>query len=174
MAKTCPSIEYKLDDNFGFIAGRASMALSRKLHQNFKEVGYDITAEQWSVLIKLWEKDGESQQGICSGTNRDKPSITRLIDNLEKNNYVVRIPDRDDRRINMIYLTSLGREIKEKLIPVAQRTFEEALTGIADEEVLATRNVLNKIFYNLTATCSEEQKQEAEACPEAMAELSAN
>ena len=44
----------------------------------------NLTIEQWSVLYQLWKEDGKSQQELCNATFRDKPSITRLIDNLEK------------------------------------------------------------------------------------------
>jgi DNA-binding MarR family transcriptional regulator len=149
MKNQCSNIEYKLSDNFGFIAGRASLALSKRLQQKFRKLGYDITAEQWSILVKLWEKDGESQQEICTGTNRDKPSVTRLIDNLEKSNLVIRVPDKDDRRVNVVYLTNLGKELKNILIEEAQATYEEAFEGISEDDILTTRKVLNKLFINL-------------------------
>ena len=95
MAKNCPGIEYKLDDNFGFIAGRASMALSRKLHQNFKEVGYDITAEQWSVLIKLWEKDGEYKDLTFNSDGETKilfvPDVEEKQSDLERKILLVKL-----------------------------------------------------------------------------------
>ncbi|MEJ7674181.1 MAG: MarR family transcriptional regulator [Chitinophagaceae bacterium] len=70
-----------------------------------KRSGLDITIEQWSVLYHLWKEDGQSQQQLCDATFRDKPGITRLVDNLEKLKLVKRVPSKDDRRINLIYLT---------------------------------------------------------------------
>jgi DNA-binding MarR family transcriptional regulator len=57
------------------------------LQKNFKQANLDITIEQWSVLYHLWKEDGMSQQQLCDATFRDKPSITRLVDNLEKLNW---------------------------------------------------------------------------------------
>ncbi len=53
-------------------------------------------------LIFLWEKDGVTQQELCNATFKDKPSMTRLIDNMERQHLVVRISDKKDRRTNLI------------------------------------------------------------------------
>jgi DNA-binding MarR family transcriptional regulator len=69
----------------------AATAIARRLQKNFRNNGVDITIEQWSILYHLWKEDGLSQQELCNRTFRDKPSITRLIDNLEKLKLVKRI-----------------------------------------------------------------------------------
>jgi predicted transcriptional regulator len=45
------------------------------------------------VLYHLWKEDGRSQQDLCNATFRDKPSITRLVDNLEKLALVKRVAE---------------------------------------------------------------------------------
>ena len=60
------------------------------------------------------EKEGLSQQELCNATFRDKPSITRLVDNLEKLNLVKRVASENDRRINRIYLTRQGQKWKSR------------------------------------------------------------
>ncbi len=81
---------------------------------NFRQNGLEISPEQWTVLIFLWEKDGVTQQELCNATFKDKPSMTRLIDNMERQHLVVRISDKKDRRTNLIHLTTDGKELEEK------------------------------------------------------------
>jgi DNA-binding MarR family transcriptional regulator len=69
---------------YSFITGKASTAIARRLQKKFNQAQLSITIEQWSVLYQLWKNDGLSQQELCDKTFRDKPSITRLVDNLEK------------------------------------------------------------------------------------------
>ena len=76
--------QFKKGELYSFITGKASTAVARRLQKNFKESAIDITIEQWSVLYHLWKEDGRTQQQLCDATFRDKPSITRLVDNLEK------------------------------------------------------------------------------------------
>ena len=85
---------------FAILNGKVSAAINRKLYRNFRQNGLEISPEQWTVLIFLWEKDGVTQQELCNATFKDKPSMTRLIDNMERQHLVVRISDKKDRRTN--------------------------------------------------------------------------
>jgi len=99
---------------FAILNGKVSAAINRKLSRNFRQNGVEITPEQWTVLLFLWEKDGVTQQELCNATFKDKPSMTRLIDNMERQHLVVRIADKRDRRTNLIHLTKTGRELEGK------------------------------------------------------------
>ncbi len=133
---------------FAILNGKVSAAINRKLYRNFRQNNLDITPEQWTVLLFLWEKDGVTQQELCNATFKDKPSMTRLIDNMEKIHLVVRISDKSDRRINLIHLTKIGKELEERTRFVANRTLKEALYGLSIEELRVSQNVLRKIFMN--------------------------
>ena len=133
---------------FAILNGKVSAAINRRLIRNFRENGLDITPEQWTVLLFLWEKDGVSQQELCNATFKDKPSMTRLIDNMERENYVVRIASKNDRRTNLVYLTRQGRELEDRARNVANRTLKEALAGLSIEELRISQEVLRKVFSN--------------------------
>lgn len=133
---------------FAILNGKVSAAINRRLIRNFRENDLDITPEQWTVLLFLWEKDGVSQQELCNATFKDKPSMTRLIDNMERQNLVVRIASKSDRRTNLVYLTRQGRELEDRARNVANRTLKEALTGVTTEELRISQEVLRKIFSN--------------------------
>ena len=83
---------------FAILNGKVSAAINRKLSRHFRQNSLDITPEQWTVLIYLWEQDGVTQQELCNATYKDKPSMTRLLDNMERRHLVVRIADKKDRR----------------------------------------------------------------------------
>ena len=93
-------------------------------------------------------KNGVTQQELCNATFKDKPSMTRLIDNMERQHLVVRISDKKDRRTNLIHLTRTGKELEEKARIIANRTLKEALHGITVEELSVSQEVLRKIFFN--------------------------
>lgn len=133
---------------FAILNGKVSAAINRRLIRNFRESALDITPEQWTVLLFLWEKDGVSQQELCNATFKDKPSMTRLIDNMERQNLVVRIASKSDRRTNLVYLTRQGRELEDRARMVANRTLKEALAGLTIEELRISQEVLRKVFSN--------------------------
>ena len=107
---------------FAILNGKVSAAINRKLSRNFRQNGMEITPEQWTVLLFLWEKDGVTQQELCNATFKDKPSMTRLIDNMERQHLVVRISDKKDRRTNLIHLTKTGKELEEMARFIANKT----------------------------------------------------
>lgn len=133
---------------FAILNGKVSAAINRKLYRNFREYNLDITPEQWTVLLFLWEKEGVTQQELCHVTFKDKPSMTRLINNMEKQNLVKRTACDTDKRINLIYLTSYGRILEDKSRYVANKTLKEALRGLTIEELRVSQDVLRKVFSN--------------------------
>ncbi|MEJ7587059.1 MAG: MarR family winged helix-turn-helix transcriptional regulator [Ferruginibacter sp.] len=144
-----PNNQFKKGELYSFITGQASTAIARRLQKNFKQANVDITIEQWSVLYHLWKQDGLSQQQLCEATFRDKPSITRLVDNLEKLQLVKRVASKDDRRINKIYLTQESQELQEQTMGLANRTLNEALEGVTNGQIEIAKEVLQMVYDNL-------------------------
>jgi len=144
-----PNNQFKRGELYSFITGKASTALARRLQKNFKQNGVEITIEQWSVLYHLWKQDGLSQQELCNATFRDKPSITRLVDNLEKLKLVKRVSSKEDRRMNLIYLTETAKRIQDQTMDLANQTLNEALINVNPEDIELCKSVLQQVYDNL-------------------------
>ena len=134
---------------YSFLTGKVSTAISRRLQRNLKLVKLNITAEQWTIMYHLWQEEGLTQQELAHLTFRDKPSITRLINNLEKMSLVIRVNDKQDRRSNLIYLTKEGRKLKEAGMKQSAVTLKEALCGLEMEELRLAQQILDKVFQNI-------------------------
>lgn len=141
---------FKKGELYSFITGKASTAIARRLQKKFNGAGVNLTIEQWSVLYHLWKSDGMSQQELCNATFRDKPSITRLVDNLEKLALVKRVPDGRDRRINNVFLTKNADTLESLTMQLAEETLNEALAGVPQEQVEMCKEVLQKVYDNLS------------------------
>jgi DNA-binding MarR family transcriptional regulator len=141
--------QFKKGELYSFITGKASTAIARRLQRKFNQAGLNLTIEQWSVLYHLWKKDGMSQQELCNATFRDKPSITRLVDNLEKLELVKRVPSEADRRINGIYLTRQGLKLQDQTMEIAEETLNEALVGISPQNINLCKEILQQVYDNL-------------------------
>lgn len=144
-----PNNQFKRGELYSFITGKASTAIARRLQKKFNTAGLHITIEQWSVLYHLWKQDGISQQELCNATFRDKPSITRLVDNLEKLNLVKRVPSENDRRINLIFITRQALKLQEDTMAMAEETLNDALTGVPADKVDICKEVLQIVYDNL-------------------------
>ena len=140
---------FKKGELYSFVTGKASTAIARRLQKKFNNAGLNITIEQWSVLYHLWKEDGRSQQQLCNATFRDKPSITRLVDNLEKLNLVKRVASENDRRINLIYLTRNAQKLEEETMQIADETLNEALKSVSPDKIDVCKEVLQIVYDNL-------------------------
>jgi DNA-binding MarR family transcriptional regulator len=145
-----PNNQFRKGELYSFMTGKASTAIARRLQKNFKLAGIDITVEQWSVLYHLWKADAMSQQELCHATFRDKPSITRLVDNLEKLKLVKRNASKNDRRMNLIVLTDTGKQLEEKCMDIANTTLNESLAGVTNGQIEIAKEVLQTVYDNLT------------------------
>ncbi|MBL8013680.1 MAG: MarR family transcriptional regulator, partial [Candidatus Omnitrophica bacterium] len=76
--------QYSLEDSLGHILGRTVRSLGARLHRNFANAGYDLTCEQWGLLRRLDRNNGVNQQELAVTSCKDKTSMVRLIDGLEK------------------------------------------------------------------------------------------
>ncbi|MDO5571591.1 MAG: MarR family winged helix-turn-helix transcriptional regulator [Bacteroidales bacterium] len=137
---------------FALLSVKVSSAINRKLYRKFREAGIEVTPEQWTVMHYLWTKDGVTQQELCTHTFKDKPSMTRLIDNLVKAGFVNRQASPLDRRINLIYLTEKGKMSEAKIQPVVTENIKSALDGVSDQEFLIIQSALSKIFSNIKSS----------------------
>ena len=134
---------------FAVISGKVSSAINRKLYRDFRNAGLDISPEQWSILVFLWQQDEVTQKAIADATYKDRPSVTRLIDNMGKQGLVTRTQDSADRRTNKICLTKKGVDLYNKVYPITLKTMQDALNGLSLEEISTAQYLLKKIFSNL-------------------------
>jgi DNA-binding MarR family transcriptional regulator len=143
----------KFDPNDALVTllNKTTRALSTRLQSIFTHAGFNVTSEQWMILILLWGEDGRSPHQISDIIGKDRAAVTRLIDGLEKRNLVVRMNDKKDRRQKQVYLTSQGKSMEQNLIPLGLSNIKHAQAGISSKELEVCKEVLRKIFKNLTS-----------------------
>ena len=116
-----------------------------KLQQN----GINITPEQFLVLDILWKEQSLSQQKIADIIQKDKNSVTKIIDSLEKKNLVRRVVDKNDRRINKIELTDEAFALEKITTEVAINFMNDAVEGIDNKDLDTFVNVMRLLKNNL-------------------------
>lgn len=131
------------------ISGKATTAISRRLYRDFRAKGITVTPAQWVVLQVLSVQEGMSQQELANITFKDKPSMTRMLDNMEKHALIARLVDHSDKRSNLIHLTKQGRKKHQEALEVVLAAMKEALRGLDEQEIQHALTTLKKIYNNL-------------------------
>lgn len=127
------------------------------VHNRFKQYVFcylkqndlDITPEQFLLIDTLWNKGTMSQQKIADSIYKDKNSVTKLVDALEKKGLVVRIADDTDRRQNLIALTQKAEKMKDEAKEVGINCVQSVTEGIPDEDIITFLSVLKRMSENI-------------------------
>ena len=139
----------KFHMSMGMLINSAHRAMTKRFVQNAMKSGLDISLDQWMVLGPIWQLESASQKELGEITLKAKPSITRLIDILEKKNLVVRVEDQIDHRIKRVILTNAGKQLFFDVLPIMEKTREEVRKDISDQDIETFKIVLSSIIVNL-------------------------
>ena len=131
--------------NVNILNSRIKKCFFDKLQEN----GINITPEQFLVLDILWKEQSLSQQKIADIIQKDKNSVTKIIDSLEKKNLVRRVVDKNDRRINKIELTDEAFALEKITTEVAINFMNDAVKGIDNKDLDTFVNVMRILKNNL-------------------------
>lgn len=114
----------------------------------FKDAGVDITTEQWVLLDKLYEENGQSQTDLANDTFKNAATVSRIIDLLCSKDLIERQRFENDRRRHKIYLKKKGERIVEKLRPLVFELRRKGWSDISEEEHQVFLSVINRIHNN--------------------------
>ena len=141
------SLEFHM--SMGMLINSAHRAMTKRFVQNAMKSGLDISLDQWMILGPIWQLESASQKELGEITLKDKTSITRLVDILEKKNLVVRVEDQIDHRIKRVILTNAGKQLFFDVLPIMEKTREEVRKDISDQDIETFKKVLSSIIVNL-------------------------
>ncbi|REE81934.1 DNA-binding MarR family transcriptional regulator [Lutibacter oceani] len=130
--------------------GKTSKLMNMFISDVFHKNNIQITKQQWIVLKILSEKsDGIIQNELACITERNKASLTRLINVMEKNNLVARVPSKLDSRKNLIKITHSGEHLFNITKPIMIASIKAIENNISVDEMNIFLKVMSKIQTNL-------------------------
>ncbi|MGH0054524.1 MAG: MarR family winged helix-turn-helix transcriptional regulator [Sphaerochaetaceae bacterium] len=94
---------------------------------------WDITSGEVGILMRLYSKEGKTQEELSQWMHIDKAAITRTIHTLEEKGIIIRKQDSKDRRCNRIYLTEKGKQLEAEIVPIV-RSWSEHISKIIGQE----------------------------------------
>jgi DNA-binding MarR family transcriptional regulator len=89
-----------------------------------------------------------SQRDLGEKMDIKDSTVVRLIDRMEKDQFVERGKDAKDRRITHVTLTEKGKKRIEELLPIGEEMSRVFSVNISQEELEVFNKVLNKMAEN--------------------------
>lgn len=145
-------IEIDFENSIGPWIGSTIKVIDYYIHEEIKAEKLDLTKEQIIILKNLFFNDGINQNELACLTLRNKSSLTRLLVKMEKKNYIIRKQSEEDKRINNVFITPLGKEMFVQTRPMIKKTMDIMEKGISKKEKQIMISLLKKIQTNFGLT----------------------
>jgi DNA-binding MarR family transcriptional regulator len=136
-----------IDDDIGFFIAVTSRLMDRALNGRLKK--YGVSFGQWPFLMTLWAEEGLTQRELSRRVSNEEATTTRTLDRMEVDGLIRREANITDRRQRIIYLTSKGRSLRDKLVPEALAVSDLTTGQLTPKEVAALRAALKKMVGTL-------------------------
>lgn len=138
-----------LTKSLGFVLINTAMSIKDEIRKGFMKAGYDVTADQFAVLIRLWNEDGLSQRDLCEQCLKSKSNLTRILDSMEKKELICRRINKEDRRSFSINLTEKSHKMRKNLFLLASNMHEEIFNTVSKEDQEKMLKILEIILLNM-------------------------
>jgi MarR family transcriptional regulator, transcriptional regulator for hemolysin len=140
---------FDYQNSSAFIVRSTAKAFESAFDQQLRKKA-DITVAQSRVIgVLALVKNGMTQKEIANRIGIEAPTIVPMIDKLEEQGILIRKPDRNDRRNNLIFLTEKSEAKWELIIECALELEKASRQGVSDEELEITKRTLRKIAQNV-------------------------
>ena len=139
-----------MDKAYGFLLEKTSKKLKQELQRRFNERNIHITVDQWMIFYELLLHKKLTQNQLAEYTNKDAPTVTRMITLLESRELIKKINDSKDKRKSLISLSPSGQKLVEIILPVVTSFRQKGWEGLTEEDAHTFEHIMDKINKNLS------------------------
>lgn len=135
-------------DTLGF-----AIAQLCKAHRNRTDLAlnkHGLHVGQEMILLRLWESEGLTQSQLAEQMGVEPPTVTKMLQRLEREGLVERRADREDARVSRVFLTEKGRRLREPVFCSWGEVEAQTVAGLTLEERLLARRLILKMLENLS------------------------
>lgn len=133
------------------VAAYGRVLVSRRI----ASTGLTITPQQWTILDYLWEKDGIPLGELARLAQKDFANVTRIVDKLIRDKYLIKKKDITDKRSFLIFLTPKAIEIKDSIRQLQDNVTRNNLKGLSEEEQEMLISLLGRVESNMITLLHE-------------------
>lgn len=128
---------------------RAYLALRRALEQTIKPFGFSVA--QFDVLQILLHEDGLAHYELQQRLSISSPTLTNILDRMERDGHIDRRTDVTNGRVKRIYLGRAARDLcsSQAFCEAGDRLVEEMFSGLSPEDRRQFTRLLHRVEKNL-------------------------
>lgn len=135
----------------GFLISKIHQLSGRIFDRKLREYHFDqFNPAQGRIMFVLWQKDRIPIRDLARQTALEKSTLTSMLDRLEQNGFLKRIPSPDDRRQILIELTEISKSLRSNYEQVSAEMNDLFYQSLSETEITQFEMVLERIYENLT------------------------
>lgn len=136
-----------LSEYLPYLINRVGSALVERMQEELAP--HDLSIAMWRVLAVLSDTDKQRQIDLAEMTAIDVSTMSRLVSRLIKMGLVSRVRSDANNREVSVELTTKGRALVNRLIPVARKMERAAVAGLSASDLATTRDCLRQMYFNI-------------------------
>ncbi len=136
-------------EKFTVLIAKISRNIRKIKNQEMAE--YDLRSAHVSCLYYLYSSDTLTATDLCERCEEDKATISRSLDYLEKNGYLICPPKNAKRYKAVLVLTEKGRDVGQKIVDKVKQVLDDVGVGLTEKERDDFYRFLTIISDNLDA-----------------------
>jgi DNA-binding MarR family transcriptional regulator len=142
-------MSFKLNEHTGVLIKKAARLFERVANMNLSELG--ITHSQTTFLVRLWERDGQTQMELTKSSGLKQPTVVRLLDRMERDDLIKRVHNKEDRRSYNFFLTERAKLICKELEGQGKMMQAIAQGKLKVNAINTINDLLSVIIENLSS-----------------------
>jgi MarR family transcriptional regulator for hemolysin len=143
---------HDFENSVGYWICMASRAFERAMNDELAPRG--ITYRQAQVLWLLAHEGSLSQTDLAERMRIEPPTLVGILDRMEREGWIRRESDEQDRRRKLISAQAKARPVWSKIIECCNDIREQGNKGLDGEEQQLLKSLLGRIVENLSPTKS--------------------
>ena len=141
------TIDHDLERAIPYLLARAGMRMGQAFSKELKP--FDLSLTEWRVCVALQHKAHQRLSELAAHTATEPSTLSRVVDGLLQRGLLVRDRSGEDARALALNLTAAGRDLTQRVIPLAQLYERVSLAGLTSSQADALRDMLRSIYDNM-------------------------
>lgn len=141
------NLREELKNSLQFKLGAVTKVVFKKMNAQLVSEGIPVLAEQLPILMVVYfQEHAMTQQDIANVLQKDKAGIQRSVQTLHKDGFLKIESDAEDKRKNLISLTSSGKFVCERIQSLAITFNNQIMEHFSEQEWSTFLGYLDRVF----------------------------
>ena len=137
------------DERIGLLLAHICKAQRNLAEAGLNKLGLHVGQER--VLLSLMSEESIGQSDLINHLCVEPPTVTKMLQRMEKAGLVERHPDDEDGRVTRVNATEAGRALTQPILQVWDYLEARMLANMTETEQMLLRRLLMQVLANMNA-----------------------